>query len=135
EKLAQDGHQFDSLYELAVYRSIKPILPSSVKLDVHPVVKGCIFEEEAFADFKVSSACTGKSCFIEVVGLFDRTFTAYSPTQKARKDGTLRRLQRYPSSQRPILIFKDMVCDPEQVTAAIRQAIVAVAEDGLRTAA
>ncbi|KXV59660.1 hypothetical protein AD948_08065 [Acetobacter senegalensis] len=135
EKLAQDGHQFDSLYELAVYRSIKPILPSSVKLDVHPVVKGCIFEEEAFADFKVSSACTGKSCFIEVVGLFDRTFTAYSPTQKARKDETLRRLHRYPSSQRPILIFKDMVCDPEQVTAAIRQAIVAVAEDGLRTAA
>ena len=135
EKLAQDGHEFDSLYELAVYRRFKPMLPSTVKLDVHPLVKGCTFQEEAFADFKVSSVQTGKSCFIEVVGLFDRTFTAYSSTQKERKDETLRRLHRYPTHQRPILIFKDMVCAPEQVLAALRQATEAVAEDGLRTAA
>ncbi|MFT9114925.1 MAG: hypothetical protein ABF443_12605 [Acetobacter malorum] len=135
EKLEQDGYDFDSLYELAVYRRIKPMLPSSVKLDVHPVVKGCSFQEAAFADFKVSSTQSGKSCFIEVVGLFDRTFTAYCSMQKERKDETLRRLHRYPTHQRPILIFKDRVCAPEQVVAALRQAIEAVAEDGLRTAA
>ncbi|MCX2562196.1 hypothetical protein OQ252_12430 [Acetobacter farinalis] len=135
EKLAQDGHEFDSLYELAVYRRLKSMLPSTLKLDIHPAVKGCAFQEEAFADFKVSSAQSDKSCFIEVVGLFDRTFTAYSSTQKERKDETLRRLHRYPTHQRPILIFKDMVCDPEQVVGALRQAIEAVAEDGLRTAA
>ncbi|MDN7350577.1 hypothetical protein [Acetobacter senegalensis] len=118
-----------------MYRRIKSTLPSTLKLDIHPVVKGCLFQEEAFADFKVSSTQSGKSCFIEVVGLSDRTFTAYSSTQKERKDETLRRLHRYPSSQRPTLIFKDMVCDPEQVVAALRQAIAAVAEEGLRTAA
>ncbi|CEF40670.1 hypothetical protein predicted by Glimmer/Critica [Acetobacter senegalensis] len=82
KKLEQDGHEFDSLYELAVYRRLKPMLASTLKLDVHPPLRGCAFQEEAFADFKVSSAQTGKSCCIEVVSLFDRTFIAYSSAQK-----------------------------------------------------
>ncbi|MDG6095260.1 hypothetical protein LOC54_09110 [Acetobacter sp. AN02] len=126
EDLTQNGIKFASLYELAVYRRLLALLPGDVILKVHPRLKDCFCDPKAEGDFCLTSQHTGKKSFIEVVGAFDQSFSAHSVLQQERRPETLRRLHRYPADERPVLIFKDMVCDPELRDAALRQALAIV---------
>ena len=123
---ATDGQVLASVVERCAYEALRPRLPVSMTLTVHPIIAP---SRKWVADFSLSTGQAGCATRVEVAGLLASDWQPRTAREARYRIDLEAKLAAYEKAglPRPMIIHVDEICDPLLLSTAI-DTVLACAE-------